>query len=245
MTCLNRVAQHPLQLKLQVFKTVSRGWGLQCLNDVPEGSFICVYVGDLLTDTDANIAGGSYGDEYLAELDYIEVVESLKEDYESEVMMDDEDVASEAARQHKYNTRHSVDDSNKKKIAATSRSSDSHSDEEDPQRQLIGFVPNANSDVFENSSSRLSRSIHQFYGKNERVFTIDAKKQGNIGRYFNVSKIQTKSLTFFTTSFPFLSTISILVHRIYSSKMFSWTHTIFDFRGSHFLLSHTFKLAVN
>lgn len=206
MTCMNRVVQHPLQLKLQVFKTKSRGWGLQCLNDIPKGSFICVYVGDLLTDTDANISGRIFGDEYLAELDYIEVVESLKEDYEAEVLMDDDDVTSEAARQHKYNTRLSVDDSIKKKVATSSNLSGCYSDEEDTQRQIIGFVPNANSDVFENSASRLSRSIHQFYGKNERAFTMDAKKLGNIGRYFNVSNIQTNSFTLFIISFPFLST---------------------------------------
>jgi histone-lysine N-methyltransferase SETDB1 len=35
--------------------------------------------------------GKNYGDEYLAELDYIEVVEKLKEGYESDVVEDDSD----------------------------------------------------------------------------------------------------------------------------------------------------------
>ncbi len=116
-------------MKLQVFKTVSRGWGLRCLNDVPKGSFICVYAGDLLTEQNANIAGDNYGDEYFAELDYIEVVESLKEGYEPGVMDDDFDddefdpdktrddsdddeyvaTVSQGSRQTRYNTRHSVD----------------------------------------------------------------------------------------------------------------------------------------
>lgn len=59
--CMNRVVQHPLQLKLQVFKTVNRGWGLRCLNDVPKGSFICCYAGNLLTETAANDAGEDLG----------------------------------------------------------------------------------------------------------------------------------------------------------------------------------------
>lgn len=59
--CVNRVVQHPLQLKLQVFKTVNRGWGLRCLNDVPKGSFICCYAGNLLTETSANEAGEDLG----------------------------------------------------------------------------------------------------------------------------------------------------------------------------------------
>lgn len=36
-SCLNRVAQQPLQIKLQVFKTMNRGWGIRCLNDIPKG----------------------------------------------------------------------------------------------------------------------------------------------------------------------------------------------------------------
>lgn len=50
-----------------------RGWGLRCLDDIPKGGFICIYAGQLLTDQGANEDGQQYGDEYLAELDYIEV----------------------------------------------------------------------------------------------------------------------------------------------------------------------------
>ena len=85
-TCLNRVVQHPLTLKLQVFKTAPRGWGIRCLNDIPLGSFICIYAGRLLTEQGANEGGKNYGDEYLAELDYVEVVEGIKDGYESDVL---------------------------------------------------------------------------------------------------------------------------------------------------------------
>ncbi|XP_014476372.1 PREDICTED: histone-lysine N-methyltransferase SETDB1 isoform X2 [Dinoponera quadriceps] len=85
-TCLNRVVQHPLRLKLQVFKTGPRGWGIRCLNDIPHGAFICIYAGRLLTEQGANEGGKNYGDEYLAELDYVEVVEGIKEGYESDVL---------------------------------------------------------------------------------------------------------------------------------------------------------------
>lgn len=85
-TCLNRVAQQPLQMKLQVFKTGNRGWGLRCLNDIPKGSFVCVYAGNMLTEQNANEAED--GDEYFADLDYIEVAETLKEGYETDVPND-------------------------------------------------------------------------------------------------------------------------------------------------------------
>lgn len=107
---------------------------------------------------------------------------------------DDEYVAtvSQGPRQTRYNTRHSVDASNKKKTAEAPKvkvdpASGSNSDEEDAQRQLISFMPNADSVEFDNNTSNRYRSIRKFYGKNESVFIMDAKKLGNIGRYFNVS----------------------------------------------------------
>ncbi|CAL1549015.1 unnamed protein product, partial [Lymnaea stagnalis] len=83
--CVNRVAQLGLRTRLQVFKTEKKGWGLRCLDDIAKGSFICIYAGQLLTDKGANEDGKQYGDEYLAELDFIEVVERQKEGYESDI----------------------------------------------------------------------------------------------------------------------------------------------------------------
>lgn len=64
--------------------------------DMPYGTFICIYAGQLMTDQAANQDGMEFGDEYLAELDYIECNEVVKEDYESDVTdieaEDDEDV---------------------------------------------------------------------------------------------------------------------------------------------------------
>ena len=48
------------------------------------GGFICIYVGNLYTNEEANKQGQSFGDEYFAELDLIEVVEGRKEGYESD-----------------------------------------------------------------------------------------------------------------------------------------------------------------
>ena len=92
-TCLNRVAQKPLRQKLQVFKTEKRGWGIRALHDIPEGSFLCIYVGNLYTNEEANLQGQAAGDEYFAELDMIETNERQKEGYESDVEEDlnDED----------------------------------------------------------------------------------------------------------------------------------------------------------
>ena len=113
-TCLNRVVQHPMRLKLQVsyyvtknfvvkylnilqvFKTEKRGWGIRTLHDIPQGSFICVYVGNVYTSEEANKQGQNFGDEYFAELDMIEVVERRKDGYESDVS--DEGFEDESSR---------------------------------------------------------------------------------------------------------------------------------------------------
>lgn len=83
--CGNRVIQHGLTVRLQMFKTQFKGWGIRCLDDIDAGQFICVYAGQLLTEQGADADGKECGDEYLAELDYIEVIEKNKEGYESDV----------------------------------------------------------------------------------------------------------------------------------------------------------------
>ncbi|CAN4093185.1 unnamed protein product [Withania somnifera] len=49
--CGNRVVQRGISHKLQVFMTPEgKGWGLRTLEDLPRGSFVCEYVGEVLTN---------------------------------------------------------------------------------------------------------------------------------------------------------------------------------------------------
>uniref|UniRef100_A0A672LPN7 [histone H3]-lysine(4) N-trimethyltransferase n=1 Tax=Sinocyclocheilus grahami TaxID=75366 RepID=A0A672LPN7_SINGR len=82
--CTNRLVQHGLQVRLQLFKTQNKGWGIRCLDDVAKGSFVCIYAGKILTDDFADKEGLEMGDEYFANLDHIESVENFKEGYESQ-----------------------------------------------------------------------------------------------------------------------------------------------------------------
>jgi len=84
-TCINRVAQKPLRGQLQIFKTTKRGWGIRTLTDVPQGTFLCIYVGKLYEGKESTENAFENGDEYYADLDMIEVVEESKEGYESDV----------------------------------------------------------------------------------------------------------------------------------------------------------------
>ncbi|XP_077417798.1 histone-lysine N-methyltransferase EHMT1-like isoform X2 [Vanacampus margaritifer] len=53
-TCKNRVVQNGVKVRLQLFKTKRMGWGVRVMQDVPQGTFICEYVGEIITDTEAN-----------------------------------------------------------------------------------------------------------------------------------------------------------------------------------------------
>lgn len=84
-----------------MFKTAAKGWGIRPLFDIPEGAFICIYAGQVLTDQGANEDGQQFGDEYLAELDFIESIENVKADYESDVTDIESEEPGERSRRRK------------------------------------------------------------------------------------------------------------------------------------------------
>ncbi|XP_058475572.1 histone-lysine N-methyltransferase SETDB2 [Solea solea] len=46
--CQNRVVQRGIRVRLQVFQTVDRGWGVRCRDDLERGTFVCIYAGLIL-----------------------------------------------------------------------------------------------------------------------------------------------------------------------------------------------------
>ncbi|KAM8886141.1 histone-lysine N-methyltransferase EHMT1a isoform 2-T3 [Spinachia spinachia] len=53
-TCRNRVVQNGLRVRLQLFRTQKMGWGVRAVHEIPQGTFICEYVGEIITDAEAN-----------------------------------------------------------------------------------------------------------------------------------------------------------------------------------------------
>lgn len=53
-TCRNRVVQNGLRARLQVYRTENMGWGVRTMQDIPQGAFICEYVGEIITDKEAD-----------------------------------------------------------------------------------------------------------------------------------------------------------------------------------------------
>ncbi|XP_056335786.1 histone-lysine N-methyltransferase SETDB1-A isoform X2 [Danio aesculapii] len=92
--CSNRLVQHGMQLRLELFMTQHKGWGIRCRDDVAKGTFVCVFTGKIVNEDKMNEDDTVSGNEYLANLDFIEGVEKLKEGYESEAYCSDTEVES-------------------------------------------------------------------------------------------------------------------------------------------------------
>ncbi|XP_028570813.2 histone-lysine N-methyltransferase EHMT1 isoform X1 [Podarcis muralis] len=63
--CRNRVVQNGLRIRLQLYRTQKMSWGVRTMQDIPLGTFVCEYVGELISDSEANVREE---DTYLFEL---------------------------------------------------------------------------------------------------------------------------------------------------------------------------------
>ncbi|XP_049460318.1 histone-lysine N-methyltransferase EHMT1 isoform X1 [Epinephelus fuscoguttatus] len=65
-TCKNRVVQNGLRTRLQLFRTAKKGWGVRAVQDIPQGTFVCEYVGEIISEAEAEMR---QNDTYLFSLD--------------------------------------------------------------------------------------------------------------------------------------------------------------------------------
>ncbi|XP_066465297.1 histone-lysine N-methyltransferase SETDB1 isoform X2 [Eleutherodactylus coqui] len=164
--CNNRLVQHGLQVRLQLFKTQNKGWGIRCLDDIAKGSFVCIYAGKILTDDFADKEGLEMGDEYFANLDHIESVENYKEGYESDVksssdssgvdLKEDEEERSVSEEQEESNEDSSDDNFGKNEDITTSSVWRSYA----TRRQTRGQKENGTSETASKDSA-LARQTSQ------------------------------------------------------------------------------------
>ncbi|KAF1807410.1 hypothetical protein FB192DRAFT_1355568 [Mucor lusitanicus] len=71
--CKNRVVQRGRKIPLQVYKTKGKGWGVQSLQDIPKGTFIEEYIGEVITVEEGDNRGVVYdvlGCSYLFDMDF-------------------------------------------------------------------------------------------------------------------------------------------------------------------------------
>lgn len=84
--CKNRVSQTGLKVRLEVFKTKDRGWGLRSWDPIRAGAFICEYAGEVIEN--GKVGEESQNDDYLFDTTRI-YEDSFKWNYEP-VLLDEE-----------------------------------------------------------------------------------------------------------------------------------------------------------
>ncbi|XP_041738795.1 histone-lysine N-methyltransferase SETDB1-A isoform X1 [Coregonus clupeaformis] len=240
--CSNRVVQHGLQLRLQLFMTVGKSWGIRCLDDVAKGTFICTYTGIIMNKKSL----GTEGNMYMVNLNHIEGAES-KEGYESEARRSDKESGSEEEPVEDVNSEHDDCDGgddlsndeeekgNHEKVQR--RMKKNNSDDEDEEQLSDDNYEDKDYDVseddgdseFRHNVSSMERSYitrrhakilqedpakksgsddkssdqqdgkaegndkeasnatRRFFDGEESCYIIDAKLEGNVGRYLNHS----------------------------------------------------------
>ncbi|KAK9266549.1 hypothetical protein L1049_001593 [Liquidambar formosana] len=63
--CRNRASQGGLKVRLEVFKTKDKGWGLRSWDPIRAGAFICEYAGEVLDKSKVEEFGSEAEDEYI------------------------------------------------------------------------------------------------------------------------------------------------------------------------------------
>ncbi|CAL0323325.1 unnamed protein product [Lupinus luteus] len=63
--CRNRVSQGGLKIRLEVFKTKDKGWGLRSWDPIRAGTFICEYAGEVIDNARVEELVGENEDDYI------------------------------------------------------------------------------------------------------------------------------------------------------------------------------------
>ena len=187
-TCQNRLVQFPIRSRLQIFRTPSCGWGIRALDDLPQGAFICTYVGKLYGPEEGNAQGTAFGDMYFADLDMIDNVERRKEGYESDPEDDEgieDDGGSEDEKPVAASNPETVSEENK-----TATVADSIPETVNQDNTTTAPAPDAtsgDSKTEPEAKPEPFKSVRKMFGPDEDIYIMDAMTQGNIGRYLNHS----------------------------------------------------------
>lgn len=142
---------------------------MRTLHDIPKGTFICTYVGNLYGGEEGNRVGKNFGDEYFADLDMIEVVENAK------TVSEDED-SDEGIN---LNESSEAEESLKAKTPPTSKNPTRKSSRKKKSVKKPSIKAVAPKEKFV--------SVRKLFGSDEESYIMDAKRTGNIGRYLNHS----------------------------------------------------------
>ncbi|CAF0733514.1 unnamed protein product [Adineta steineri] len=219
-TCSNRVVQNGGIAQLQLFKTVGRGWGVRTLHDVPLGTFVSVYSGEIFTSEQADERGKLIGDEYQADLDFFENINDDSDDEDDSGANSDSD-----------------DDGDENKAPLSNTESSNRSRTLRPREIVNKKDTKKSSKTMRNKTemnSTLNRTMLPEY--DGVVYTLDAKLVGNIGRYFNHScspniAVQNVFVDTHDIHFPWIGFFTMKTIRAGTELCWDYNYTVGEIAG--------------
>ncbi|XP_067111743.1 histone-lysine N-methyltransferase SETDB1-A isoform X1 [Osmerus mordax] len=196
--CSNRVVQHGLQARLQVFMTQRKGWGVRCLDDVAMGSFICCYAGKVLTSEEFK---NNMVDLFCTKLSLIEGVETHSKDgYESEApCSENETDGSDSEQVRGGEDRAGSDrDTNSKSdveyrsgVSSLKRSYVTRRNnkllQEGPEKEAESEDKSPVRPTDKNDKEEGSSTTRRFFEDEKTSYVVSSKAAGNVARFFNHS----------------------------------------------------------
>jgi len=185
-TCLNRVVQEPMKASLQLFFTEKKGWGVRTLADLPKGSFVCTFLGVVRTEKDADNDFSLNWGEYLADLDFLDTVEEVKDGYESYVVQTESEDESENYTSSSDDEEFSPSWAIKSKMSMFESKMSLRKNLQNTNTKIDGKHDLSKLNTQQKVGSK-NTSLLSYLDKDCGIFTLDAKVSGNIGRYFNHS----------------------------------------------------------
>ncbi|CAF3298732.1 unnamed protein product [Rotaria socialis] len=167
--CTNRCVQFGLNTLLQIYHTSEKGWGVRTLYDLPAGTFLSFYSGEILNDADANRRGleKTMGDVYFTALDFLTSLKPIPLQRKLKAITQ-KDQSNDETNFYHDNQQQLFSD----QISEIQRNENNHTSIEDKTTL---------------SDSNKALLDHQLANYDSGIYVMDAHYKGNVSRFYNHS----------------------------------------------------------
>ncbi|XP_043103993.1 histone-lysine N-methyltransferase SETDB2 isoform X2 [Puntigrus tetrazona] len=186
--CQNRVVQKGLRVRLQVFRTMDRGWAVRCRDDLDKGTFVCIYAGVVLRQQQS-VEEPTDGEPVVSD-DEVEVVEEWTlPSGPTETVSEPLDCSPPLyvpviQRPSDQSPLASLKDQQQLSVSSLDCSENGTEACEEVASKKPRLTE-SNGHGVEISTHSLHRHTHTHTHTHEQLYYLDASKEGNVARFFN------------------------------------------------------------
>ncbi|XP_078101140.1 histone-lysine N-methyltransferase SETDB2 isoform X1 [Sander vitreus] len=181
--CQNRLVQRGITVRLQVFQTGARGWGVRCRDDLDHGTFVCIYAGVMLrrAQSPSTVPSLKLARAELPSDDEVEVVTEWLAPPVQEGRGVPEPTGGTPTSHVTVIQRHTDNNG-----ASTPHDRDKSSLAGSPEEKVAVATggPEGKSSA---AVARATKSLKRALKEEEDVYILDASKEGNVSRFINHS----------------------------------------------------------